>query len=159
MPSERFLSIYLNDHLAGSTMGFELAKRAASNNKGTSLGDSLTQLAVDIEEDRRFLEELMGELGTQRNAVKGAALWVAEKVGRLKLNGQITGYSNLSRLIELEALALGVEGKITLWRTLMQVRAKYPPLEAANLEGLARRAEQQRSLLEEAHKAAAAQAL
>ena len=159
MPSERFLSIYLNDHLAGSTMGFELAKRAASNNKGTSLGDSLTQLAVDIEEDRRSLEELMGELGTQRNAVKGAALWVAEKVGRLKLNGQITGYSNLSRLIELEALALGVEGKITLWRTLMQVRAKYPPLEAANLEELARRAEQQRSLLEEAHKAAAAQAL
>lgn len=159
MSAERFLSIYLNDHLAGSTMGYELAKRAASNNKGTWLGDVLSRLAVDIDQDRTALEGLMNELGIQRNAVKGAAVWVAEKVGRLKLNGQITGYSNLSRLIEIEGLTLGVEGKLTLWRTLIQVRAKYPPLARANLEELASRAEEQRSLLEQAHKAAATQAL
>jgi hypothetical protein len=31
----KLLSIYLNDHLAGSTSGIELAKRSAANNRGT----------------------------------------------------------------------------------------------------------------------------
>ena len=37
--------------------------------------------------------------------------WSAEKFGRLKLNGQLSGYSPLSRLEELEILALVAEGK------------------------------------------------
>ena len=36
--------------------------------------------------------------------------WVAEKAGRLKLNGSLLTYSPLSRLVELEGLSLGVEG-------------------------------------------------
>jgi hypothetical protein len=159
MSSERHLSIYLNDHLAGSTAGYELAKRAASNNKGTPLGDLLGRLAGEIDEDRKVLEGLMSELGIQRNIAKGAAMWVAEKAGRLKFNGQLTGYSDLSRLIELEGLTLGVEGKLAMWRTLIQIRDKYPPLAGANLEELARRAQDQLSELDGAHKDAAARAL
>jgi len=158
MPSERFLSIYLNDHLAGSTIGYEIAKRAAASNKGTSLGDFLNQLVLDIEQDRAALQALMSDLGIQKDVVKGVAAWTAEKVGRLKFNGQITGYSDLSRLIELEFLRLGVEGKLTLWRTLIQIRENYPPLAHGHLEELASRAEEQRSLLEQAHREAASQA-
>ena len=157
MSSERFLAIYLNDHLAGSTAGYEIAKRAAGSNKGTPLGEFLAQLVLDIEEDRTALQNLMNELGVQKVAVKGAAAWVAEKIGRLKFNGRITGYSDLSRLLELEFLRLGVEGKLKMWRTMIQIRAKYPPLADANLEKFVSRAEEQRSLLDQAHREAAVQ--
>jgi hypothetical protein len=36
----------------------------------------------------------------------------------LKLNGQLRGYSPLSRLDELELLQIGVAGKRRLWRAL-----------------------------------------
>ena len=41
MFSLRRLDIYLNDHFAGATVGLELARRAARENAGTSLGDFL----------------------------------------------------------------------------------------------------------------------
>ena len=114
----KLLGIYLNDHLAGSVVGVELAKRAASNNEGSELGDFLAELAEDIEEDRDTLKSVMNHFGVTENRVKMPIAWAAEKVGRLKPNGQITGYSPLSRLIELEGLALGVTGKLALWRSL-----------------------------------------
>jgi len=159
MSNERRLAIYLNDHLAGSIVGFELATRAANNNKGTPLGTLLNELAREIEQDRRTLEELMSELGIQRNAVKGGVAWVAEKMGRLKLNGQLSGYSDLSRLEELEWLSLGVEGKLAMWRNLITVRKKYTALDKANLEDLVARAEAQRTKLERARQEAAIEAL
>jgi hypothetical protein len=159
MSKDRFLAIYLNDHLAGSIMGSELAKRAAASNKGTSMGEFLAQLARDIEQDRKALEALMTELGIRKDRLKDAAAWMAEKAGRLKLNGKIVGYSDLSRLVELEGLTLGVEGKLSMWRNLIQVRDKYPPLAIANLEELVRRAETQRADLERARQEAAKGAL
>ena len=159
MSDDRFLAIYLNDHLAGSIAGFELAKRAARSNEGTPLGTFLSRLVRDIEQDRESLEHLMGELDIKRAVLKDAAAWMADKVGRLKLNGQLIGYSNLSRLVELEGLNLGVEGKLSLWRNLIQVRGKYPPLANADLEGLLRRAEAQRTGLEQARLEAARQTL
>ena len=52
-PSESLetrLSVYLNDHLAGSTNGIELAKRTAKENIGTPLGDWLDELTRELEE-------------------------------------------------------------------------------------------------------------
>ncbi len=43
-----------------------------------------------------------------------------ERVGRLKLNGRLVGYSPLSRVLELEALMSGVQAKRGLWRALRQ---------------------------------------
>ena len=148
MSAEGYLGIYLNDHLAGAIVGSELAKRAAGNNAGTEVGAFLSRLADDIDDDRKALEDLMSRLGIQRNLLKDAAAWVAEKVGRLKLNGQLLGYSDLSRLIELEGLSLGVEGKLALWRNLSQVRDRYPTLAVTDLDELIRRAETQRKELE-----------
>jgi hypothetical protein len=80
--------------------------------------------------------------------------WSAEKVGRLKLNGQLTGYSPLSRLEELEILSLGVEGKLAMWRALD--RAGVPE---ADLEILIKRAQSQRRRLERQRLDAATEAL
>ncbi|MFN2526436.1 MAG: hypothetical protein ABR505_09295 [Actinomycetota bacterium] len=148
MADNRYLAIYLNDHLAGAIAGHELAKRAAGNNQGTPVGAFLSRLADEIDEDRSALEDLMGDLGIKKDLVKDAAAWMAEKVGRLKLNGKLVGYSDLSRLIELEGLSLGVEGKVALWRNLNQVADRYPELVTADLEQLLRRAEKQREELE-----------
>jgi hypothetical protein len=53
----------------------------------------------------------MDELRFGGDKVKNIAAWGIEKVGRLKLNGQLTGYSPLSRVVELEGLLAGIAGK------------------------------------------------
>src|SRR5215213_6394981 len=114
----RLLPIYLNDHLAGATAGRELARRALRENRGTDYQALLGPLADEIDEDRRTLLEAMARLSIPPSKTKTAAAWTAEKLGRLKPNGQLRGYSPLSRLLELEALAGGIENKRRLWLAL-----------------------------------------
>lgn len=149
---QKLLSIYLNDHLAGATAGVELARRAAASNRGTPLGDFLAGLAAEIGEDREALCELMSHLGVRRDRVKVAGGWVGEKLGRLKLNGQLTGYSPLSRLIELEGLHIGITGKLELWRMLRGTGRAPGPVD---LEELIGRADAQRRALAPHRKQAA----
>jgi hypothetical protein len=148
------LSIYLNDHLAGSTVGIKLAKRAHASNQGTPLGDCLERLVSEIESDRRTLERVMAELGIRPNRLKAIGAWGAEKLGRLKLNGQLTGYSPLSRFLELESLYLGITGKRELWRALHRTLGN--DLMAFDFDELGRRAERQAGEVEE-HRLEAAQ--
>jgi len=98
----------------------------------------------------------MVRLGVARDPVKVWAGWLAEKVGRLKLNGRIAGYSPLSRVVELEALGLGVEGKRALWRALAAEAARDARLEGVDLTALGSRAERQRRLIERERLRAAA---
>jgi hypothetical protein len=147
--SIRFLKIYLNDHLAGSAGGVELARRLVSNNEGdATFGSPLRTLRDEIEVDRGALEQLMGELGVHRDRLKPAAAWAAEKLGRLKPNGQLTGYSPLSRLLELELLCLGITGKLQLWRELERTG---PEVDGFDFARLAARAEDQRARVEGLH--------
>jgi hypothetical protein len=152
-------AIYLNDHLAGAIGGEELAKRSLSQNRGNEFESFLAELLAEIEEDRTTLESLMARLEVGRDRLKGAAVWATEKLGRLKLNGQLSGYSPLSRLIELELLSLGVEGKLSLWRSLKQAAPADPRLRDFDFDGLIRRAQAQRRRLERHRLRAAKQAL
>ena len=145
----KLLHIYLNDHLAGSVAGSELARRCRDENRGTPLAEFLDDLVRQIEEDQLALEAIMDAVGAARNPAKLAAAWLAEKVGRLKLNGQLLQYSDLIRLLELEGLGLGIHGKMDLWRALIAVRDAYPPLADAPLEALERRAVDQLAGVEE----------
>lgn len=154
--SKKLLSIYLNDHLAGATAGTELARRVAGANEGTPLGDLLEQLATEIAEDREALQRAMSKLGVRRDHLKIAGGWVAEKVGRLKLNGQITGYSPLSRLVELEGLHLGITGKLELWRMLKRTNETRA---GVDLDELIKRAESQRRRLAPHRQGAAEEAI
>jgi len=140
------LAIYLNDHLAGSLALSELAKRAAGSNRGTRYGPFLEEMAREIEEDRRSLLEIMRRLGAGVDRLKLAGGWAAEKLGRLKLNGRVLGYSPLSRVVELEVLILGVRGKLALWETLERLALDLP--EAVRLEDLIARANGQLDELE-----------
>ena len=152
------LAIYLNDHLAGSTGGHELAKRAAAGNRGNTHGAFLERLAAEIGEDRATLISIMRALGVRVDRVKVLGGWAAEKVGRLKLNGRVTGYSPLSRVVELEGLTLGVHGKLELWRKLDDLEPKPHGLVAFDLPALIRRAERQLQELEEHSRQSGAEA-
>jgi hypothetical protein len=146
---KKLLGIYLNDHLGGSTAGIELVRRACTANQGSELGRFLAELTMQIESDRRTLQRIMDDLGVRRDHAKVAGGWMLEKAGRLKLNGQLRGYSPLSRLVELEGLALGVTGKLAGWKALRVVAEDEPVLDSAELDRLIERAEEQQRALEE----------
>lgn len=156
--NEKHLRIYLQDHLAGSTAGLELARRTRGANKGTEYGPPLAQIADEIEADRRQLQGIMEALGFGGDKLKNMTAWSVEKVGRLKLNGQLTGYSPLSRVVELEGLLTGITGKWGLWVALLQIAPEEPRLDAALLERLRDRAEAQRATVEELRERAAREA-
>jgi hypothetical protein len=146
-PPSKYLATYLNDHLGGSTLGVELARRAARENQGSELGGFLSVLAREIDSDRETLKTIMGELGVKEDRVKVAVGWTGEKVGRLKPNAQLRGYSPLSPLVELEGLLVGIQGKLSLWRALAEV-AESLGLDAARLQALAARALSQQADVE-----------
>ena len=139
----RQLDVYLNDHLSGAMLGVELSRRAAKSNRGTPTGEFLKRLHFEIVEDRRTLGAIMGALAVERSPAKPAAAWLVEKVGRLKLNGRVRGYSPLSRLVELEGLEAGVTGKRSLWQALSRAYPDDARLAPFNLGALVARAEEQ----------------
>ena len=145
--SDKYLGIYVNDHFGGSTFGLELAKRIRDENKGTELGAFMDRLVNEIAEDRQTLREFMDLIDAGPDRIKVAGGWITEKLGRLKLNGQLIGYSPLSRLVELESLSLGVEGKRLMWVALLEAQPER--IGDGRLRGLIARAERQRAGVEE----------
>jgi hypothetical protein len=152
------LAIYLNDHLAGATVGVELARRLqASNEDDREFGPTLGEICAEVETDRETLEAVMDRLGVGRSKLKPAVAVLGERLGRLKPNGRLRGYSPLSRLDELELLQVGVVGKRRLWRALEHTHAD--DLSDFELDALAERASSQLRRLEALHLKAASLAL
>jgi hypothetical protein len=154
--SEHRLGAYLNDHLAGSVGAVTMVERAIAENDGTPLAAALAALAADIREDQDTLRGLIARLGVSENSVKKAGAWVMERAARLKLAD--LAEDTLDRLEMLEALALGIHGKLALWRALEHAAAGHPAVAAMDLQGLARRAEAQAEQVEALRLAAAAEA-
>ncbi len=153
------LGIYLNDHLAGATVGLELARRVAGARQVPATGPELQWFADEVAEDRAALLRIMGTLGVPVRSYKVWAAWAGEKAGRLKPNGRLTSRSPLSNLEELEMLRLGVEGKAAGWRTLRELADRDGRLDAAELDELMARARRQADFLEEARVRAAQQVI
>ena len=76
-----------------------------------------------------------------------------------ELNGRLRGYSPLSRVVELEALALGVHGKLAMWRSLEALEPTLSLPAVIVLPELAARAERQLEELETHRLRAVADAL
>lgn len=143
------LGVYLNDHLAGATLGSELASRMARSRRGREESGPLDRLAAEIAHDRSALLAIMASLGVTVRPYKVGAAWLGEKIGRLKFNGRLLGRSPLSDLEELEMLRLGVEGKAAGWRTLRALADVDTRLDAGHLDGLMSRAGSQADELED----------
>jgi len=142
------LHVYLNDHRSGAMMGVSLARKLRSRFDGTERGPFFTRLAADIEEDLDTLDTIMAGLHVRPNVVKHASGWIGEKISRVKLNPWFNGSSRLTVMLEMEVLSIGVEGKLSLWRSLQAIAPTTPDLQEPLLDRLVARAEDQRSGLE-----------
>jgi hypothetical protein len=139
----KLLGIYLRDHLAGSRAGLELARRAEQENRGNPVGEYLATFRKELEEDRAVVERVMRELGVSFASFKDRAAWVMERVSRLKLNGRLVSYSPLSRVMELEGLCIGTQGRLCLLRALERLARMERRLADIDFAALISRAEMQ----------------
>lgn len=159
MANPEALETYLNDHLAGSAAAVELVERIKANHEGTPLAAHLEGLGREIEADRDTLGEVMERLDVVRSTPKQVVGKVMETLSRLRLNERVTGGPEITRLMELETLSLGIEGKVSLWRSLDHVAASRPELAEFDIASLIVRAVGQRSGIEPYRLDAAARAL
>jgi hypothetical protein len=143
MASDKALETYLNDHLAGATAGVDLARKLAGDTAGTPAAPFLEGLVAEIDADRGALEEVMERLEVERQTTKQAGGWLTEKVGRLRFTPSLTGSRDVSRLMEMDALSVGIHGKRSLWEAIRHTHGSDPRLAGVDLETLAKRAGEQ----------------
>ena len=155
--SKEHLSTYLNDHLAGSNFAVEILERLTS--EAPSLSGSLNTLKTDIEEDRKQLQTLMASQQIEESRVRKAGGWIAEGLAELKLEVDDDAKGRLRRLERLEALAIGIDGKIALWRALDAAANSNSELRGIDYERLTQRGRDQRAHVETLRLQAAREAL
>jgi hypothetical protein len=147
----RLLAIYLRDHHALLVALRELAHRMSSRtDERRAFAEELCRAADD---DRACLEAFLGRLDGAPSRARHAAVWTAEKVGRLKLNGRVLRSSPLSSVTELEGCRLLLESDRALWSGLAHLA--IGPADAAERSRRAERhlATAERLRLEAIHRA------
>ena len=130
-----------------------LLQRMRDANEGNEVGETVADLHEAIKQDGAALETIMETLDVDVSSLRRAGGRAVEKVSRVKLDEWATGDRDLSLLLETEALALGIEGKMAGWCSLKQLPASR--LDDVDLDGLIGRARQQRATVEELRLAAA----
>jgi hypothetical protein len=140
------LGTYLNDHLAGAVVALELLESLeARSEEGAK--SFFAGLRSEIAADRRELESLMERLRVRQSAPRKAVAWLSQKFAAIKLLLDDPSAGPLWRLEALEALSLGIEGKLCLWRSLA-VASTMPELAGIDYDRLAERAVDQRARVE-----------
>ncbi len=138
------LPVYLNDHLAGSVGALEMLDDMIKSHKGKPLEDFLTNVRNDIDSDQNELKELIKRLGIDESTMRKAGAWMMEELSRAKLHvGDSGDDPNLELVQSLEALALGITGKRSLWRTLGAVGENSRRLQGIDFGRLEARADDQ----------------
>ena len=74
----------------------------------------------------------MDRMGTVTNPVKKGTTWLAEKASHVKFGGMASGNPALGTFVALETRALGVQGKICLWRSLGAIGKAHAILASVN---------------------------
>ena len=146
MPHEA-LESYLNDHVAGSVAAIELLDHLVE-----SAGDSGTrrffeEIRTEVTEDQATLRGILSGLGADESGLRKAGAWLTEKVARAKLRLEGPARGSVHELEALEGLALGILGKLALWRALA-VAGGIHALRGVDLGELQRRAETQHARIE-----------
>jgi hypothetical protein len=142
------LATYLNDHLAGAVGAIQLLGHLAAAQAGTALEPVLTEVRAEVATDRQELEALVARLQIAESRPRQATAWLAEKTTQLKLLLDDPSGGPLRLLEGLEGVAIGIEGKLALWRSLASVAADVPELQGVDYERLRQRGQDQRQRVE-----------
>jgi hypothetical protein len=139
------LATYLNDHLAGARFAIDMLERLRDTQSDDDFKQFAARMLDEIEADRSVLQQLAEEVGG-RNVLKEASAWLAEKASRIKL--RLGSEDNLAVFEALEALSLGVLGKLKLWRSLSEISPSHSLLRNIDLATLSERAQSQHDEIE-----------
>lgn len=141
------LAAYLHDHLAGSNFAIELLKSLEEQHASDPLGQFAAAELKLLLEDREILQGIVDRVGTETSALKEATAWVAEKASRFKLRHPSS--PEFGTFEALELLALGIHGRVALWRVLSSIAPADSRVGSQDFETLAARAQAQHDRVEE----------
>lgn len=142
------LSSYLNDHLAGSVGALELLDRLIDVYKGKPLERFFRDLHNEIDADQEILKELIAKLGEKESTARKAGAWIVEKLSRAKIQLGETREGEMGLFLALEGLALGINGKRSLWLALAAASETAPHLRGPDYATLEKRAVEQHDRVE-----------
>jgi hypothetical protein len=141
------LATYLHDHLAGANFAIDLLKSMRDRYANAPLGQFASTVLLEVEADRETLRRIVERVGKGSPDLKEAAAWILEKTSRFKLgHGEAQGIGTFQAI---ETLALGILGKLALWRALAILAEKDDRLRDVDFRELIARAEAQYATVEE----------
>jgi hypothetical protein len=146
--AEDYRATYLNDHLAGAVAALHLMENIERTFAGTATARFFAGLRADVTSERDELETLMRRLGVERSTPRKTAAWLAERATQLKLRLDDPANGALRLLESVEAIALALEGKLALWRSLAAAAAAAPVLAGPDYPRLMVRSSEQRERVE-----------
>ncbi len=159
LPGGSPIAHHVHTHLAGSAAGIDLFDRSAGAQLDPEIGTVLRDIHGELLDERRRLRRMALDLGVGESRVMTLAARAGERVGRLKPNGSVTRRTDLTDLVELEAMRTAVAGKRAGWQALLAVADHHTCLDREELQRLIAQAEDQQSRLADVHTRAAARAL
>ena len=119
------LKTYLSDHLSGSIVAIDLARRRASSQGDDEIGSVLRRFAAEVERDQRTLRNVIASLDVSPSMIKELMASGTAWVDSLRSAINLPGAPNLVR--DLELLIMGVRGKELLWRALAEIGIETDP--------------------------------
>jgi hypothetical protein len=137
------LATYLNDHLAGSVMAIKLLVQLEEASAGTAVAPTVTALRTEIEAEQQELEQLMARMEISQQVTRQATAWMTEKITQLKLHLDDSTDGLLRQFEMLEGVAIGIQGKQALWRSLAATANFIPALQGVDYAHLIARGEDQ----------------
>ncbi|MEP7065543.1 MAG: hypothetical protein ABI889_05885, partial [Gemmatimonadota bacterium] len=146
--SRTHLAVYLKDHLAGSQAGLEILEHIEASHGNGSVGDITRRLRAEITGEREVLQQLLNRLDASTSTPRQIVGWLSEKAVELKLYADDPGDGALRLFEAVEAIKLGVHGKLGLWKALEANAPNVPVLATVDYQPLIRQAEMQEELLE-----------
>jgi hypothetical protein len=154
MPADA-LKHYLQDHLAGSVAALQLMQTLADHDRGLPLEHKLRVLHYEVTEEQERLKAILARLEGEESPLKRAAAWLTEKLHRGRLALAERADPPLARLEGLESLALGLQGKLALYRALERIVPDEPRLGGYPFAALQARTLTQHAMIEQERVAAA----
>jgi hypothetical protein len=140
------LVTYLSDHLSGAQIAVQLLEAMRDQNDEQEYRQFASVLLPEIQADDLTLHHIAEKIGSGPSTVKQIGGWLLEKAARLKLGH--TGSKNFELFESMELLALGIQGKLSLWKALQASSSSDAHLREYDFGTLIGRAQQQYGAVE-----------
>jgi hypothetical protein len=139
------LTTYLHDHLAGANAAVEVIGLLQKHLGEPMRVSFLNSLSIEVQEDKQTLEAFLSTLAQRPSTIKDSAAWVSSRLVGFKVR---EGKRAFGAFEALEFLALGIQGKLHLWKALERSAACGNVRDKPNFRLLIERAEAQHRNIE-----------